>query len=134
MLYESLIKRPKEWGLNINFKKNGITHVRPSKKNNIRKLLVPIIATKATEFDLELQKIKIPIKRCYAHLGIRMSEKLHLQDHFKYLKNKIIRKTTLDLEMNQNLWQITARSLLDYTQTSAAYITKQDREKLNGLY
>jgi len=86
--YGSLTKISKEWGLSINYKKSGITHVRPTRKNNIRKILASIIANEEVELDIGSEKINIPIKSCYTYLGIDINEKLNAQDHIKYLKKQ----------------------------------------------
>ena len=132
-----------KWGLFLNCKKSAIVHFRPTQKGHIRATLAPFIESGELVIKVKERTLKVPIKENYTYLGIEINQNLSIKDHIKKLRKKIqyltfslypIRRTKCEVKFLQNLWQITARSLLDYAQTFNAYTRESEKKILETLY
>jgi len=143
LFFLNLTEVSKKWGLTINFKKSGLLHVRPSHGTHLKTILSPYIDNEELKIEVSKEIYRLPVVRCYKYLGMTINERLDMSDHLKYLKQKInclaysfyaVRKVSLDVKFNQNIWQLIVRPLLEYAQNYVSYLSGREKKKLEVLY
>jgi len=140
--FKLLTSVSQKWGLRLNFRKCAIMQICPKAKHHVRKLLAPIVENEEIKINLGRGHVGLPLRTSYSYLGIRINEKLNFSEHWKFLKEKInklaynlytVRKITLNMRYNQNLWQMTAGALLSYSQPFVSFLKRSDQIKLEIL-
>jgi len=106
----------------MNFKKAGLLHARPSHGNHIKIISSPYIDNGELKVEVNKEVYRLLIIRYCKYLGMTINERLEIRDHLKYPKQKIdsrayslyaVRKISLDVKFNQNIWQLIVRPLLE---------------------